>query len=554
MSVIRKAPRRGALFCAHFVLERLERRSLLSAGAPDPSFGTNGSVSNTFGEEANIPSAVLVQHDGKAVVVGTVQPGLSFEGGTVDFAIIRYTTAGKLDPTFGNNGVTLANFTSNGDVGQAAALQSDGKIVVAGYSALDGGVLEVARFTTSGKLDTTFGGSGHVTTIFGDGVHVSAVAIDSQGRIFVVAGSNPANDGTTELTLARYLPNGTLDSSFGNKGVDAFTTGPAAGASANAMAIQPDGRIVLGGSIGSDFFAARLTSSGALDSTFGTGGITKVNLKGVQSSNATTAASGVAIVAGGKIVLGGTKTDSSGFSRFALTRLNSNGKIDTSFGSSGITTTAFSQNSVAHAMTVQADGKIVLVGSSLYVFTGYPINAMNAALVARYTANGKLDATFNHTGEVSYNPEDFPISDGLAVAVQVDGNILVASDLGISTIAFEASIVLTRLLGDAPASVSGTVFNDSNGNGILDPGEAGLPSVRVYLDLNQNGDYDSSTDYYVTSDAKGNFTFANLAAGTYQFREVVPAGKHLTTPAGGVLTLTLTPGLNLIGENFGNET
>jgi uncharacterized delta-60 repeat protein len=560
MSVYRKASRRGASFCARLVLERLERRKLLSAGAPDPSYGANGSVVTQFpppGEFA-LPAAVLVQHDGKAVVAGTVQPGFFFEGGTANFAVLRYTTAGKPDPTFGNNGATLANFTPNGDVATAGTLQSDGKIVVAGYSGFNGGVFEVARFTTGGKLDTTFGGSGHVMTGFGNGNGATpfAVAIDGQGRI-VLAGASDIVLGdltqTSELTLVRYLPNGKLDSTFGKDGIDVFSTGPAASGVANAMAIQSDGKILVGGSIGSQFFAARLTSAGALDATFGTGGVTKVNVKGAENFAAPTGACGVAIVAGGKIVLGGTKTDSSGFSRFALTRLNPNGTIDASFGSNGITAAAFSQNSVAHAMTVQRDGKILLVGAS----TSAPSNnGMNYTLAARYTSSGKLDATFNQNGQVTYDPtgDIVGVSYATAVAVQVDGGILVASDFGSDEKAVVGSIVLTRLLGDAPASVSGTVFNDANGNGILNTGEAGLASVRVYLDLNQNGTFDSSTDYYVTSDTKGNYTFANLAAGTYQLREVAPAGRHLTAPAGGVLTVTLTPGLNLKGENFGNGT
>ena len=99
-----------------------------------------------------------------------------------------------------------------------------------------------------------------------------------------------------------------------------------------------------------------------------------------------------------------------------------------------------------------------------------------------------------------------------------------------------STIVVNRFLGDAPGSISGTVFNDANGNGILDKGETGLAGRELYLDLNNNGVFDSS-DYYVKTSASGAFTFANLAPGTYTVREVLPAGAHLTAPAGDFFTV-----------------
>ena len=139
-----------------------------------------------------------------------------------------------------------------------------------------------------------------------------------------------------------------------------------------------------------------------------------------------------------------------------------------------------------------------------------------------------------------------------SVAVQTDGKILVAgySGGGHAGGTFD-QLVLTRFYGDAPASVSGTVFNDANSDGILDNGETGLAGVKVYLDINNNGVFDAA-DYYVITDTHGNYTFANLAAGTYSIREVLPAGSHSTAPTGGVFTLNFAAGQDVIGQNFGN--
>jgi len=187
------------------------------------------------------------------------------------------------------------------------------------------------------------------------------VAIDSQGRIIVVGVTDAQfasfpdyrSTATGNLFLARYLPSGKLDTSFGHNGMVSYSSGIFTGIEANALTIDSAGRIIIGGSVGGEFLAARFTASGALDTTFGAAGTTKVKFNG-----AATAVS-VAIQPGGKIILGGTDIPTNNDSMFALTRLTANGKLDTPFGIHGITTTDFGQNSQAYQMTLQHDGAII---------------------------------------------------------------------------------------------------------------------------------------------------------------------------------------------------
>jgi len=157
MSFLRSPLDRQRFSCAQSLFELLERRALLSGSILDTSFGTGGAVQTSFAathEDAH-PAAVLVEHDYKSIVVGSAGPGFSFGGGNFDFVIARYTATGQPDTSFGSGGTTLTDISGGDDFASAAALQGDGKTVVAGYSG--SGKVELARYTTNGKLDSSFG-------------------------------------------------------------------------------------------------------------------------------------------------------------------------------------------------------------------------------------------------------------------------------------------------------------------------------------------------------------------------------------------------------------
>jgi uncharacterized delta-60 repeat protein len=180
----------------------------------------------------------------------------STSGGNFNFALVRYNADGSLDTTFHSTGIVTTNFGQLDDI-HAAALQADGKIVAAGSTFIGGKVdLALARFTADGSLDTRFGTAGQVTTDLG-GVNQSAnsVVIQPDGKL-VIAGVYAPN-GPSEFFLARYTSSGTLDPTFGNNGKVLTPFDPTSNAGAASLVQLPDGTFVAGGSAGTSFALAR---------------------------------------------------------------------------------------------------------------------------------------------------------------------------------------------------------------------------------------------------------------------------------------------------------
>jgi uncharacterized delta-60 repeat protein len=265
-----------------------------TAGAPDNTFDTDGKVITSLAAYSDQAFGAAIQSDGKIVVVGS-----TFNGTNEDFALVRYTTGGTLDSTFGTAGVTKTPIGSNDEAGYAVEIQSDGKIVVAGST--NNGTNDdfaVARYTTGGVLDNTFGTGGIVTTAIAGYDQAYALTIQSDGKI-VAAGYS---DG--DFALARYTTGGVLDASFGSGGK---VTTPSQGNSAYAfaVAIQADDRIVIAGQVYTgadpDLALVRYTPSGGLDTSFGEGGIVTSEF-GAGSSDARA----LAIQSDGRIVAAGS--------------------------------------------------------------------------------------------------------------------------------------------------------------------------------------------------------------------------------------------------------
>ncbi|HKP18241.1 MAG TPA: delta-60 repeat domain-containing protein [Gaiellaceae bacterium] len=336
----------------------------MPSGERDRSFGTAGRVltdvadfSGDFGE------AVAIQEDGKIVVAGWTNFGA---GGSSDFVLARYRKSGVLDPTFGNGGMVLSDLGSaSSDHALAVAIQDNGKIVVAGDSDAGGGRdFAVARYTRSGTLDPDFGAGGIVLTDLGSAVEDVAhtVAIQRDGQI-VVAGESGTGSGS-DFALARYSRSGALDSDFGTGGKVVTDLGSSSRDVGRAVAIQQDGRIVVagwrmpaGGS--SDFALTRYRKNGALDSSFGPGGVVLSDLLGFDLATA------VAIQPDGKILAAGG-SDAGRGSDFAVARYTTTGALDATYGTGGAVTTDLGAKryDFAFDVAVQADGKIVVAGFS----------------------------------------------------------------------------------------------------------------------------------------------------------------------------------------------
>jgi uncharacterized delta-60 repeat protein len=291
----------------------------------DSTFGTGGkAVTNILGGNAGA-YAMALQRDGKIVLAGSVQ---QLNAGKA-VVVVRYNPDGSLDRGFGSDGITVQP-RMDADV-RGVALQSDGKIVVAGSASFDvRRDFLLGRFNTDGSLDASFGSSGFAEIIAGGSDFGRAVAIQSDGKILVAGyrGSYvqaPSSD--SKLVVARYSSSGVLDTTFGAGGKLTLET---AGSAAGSILLQPDGKVLVGGSTGWKFSVWRLLSNGAVDGAFGSGGRVEANTLGGE-------AKALARQPDGKIVVAGWAFNSSLSYQawFYLVRLNANGALDTSFGNGG---------------------------------------------------------------------------------------------------------------------------------------------------------------------------------------------------------------------------
>jgi uncharacterized delta-60 repeat protein len=317
----------------------------LEDGTPDPTLDVDGQVTTDFGgqDEAN---GVVVQPNGKIVAAG---------GSDGDFALVRYKGGGKFDPSFGTQGQVMTDF-GGADVARAVVRLPDGRFVVVGGSGQD---FAVARYTFKGDLDGTFGTLGTVTTDFGGDDRAEAVALQSDGRI-VVAGRS---DG--DFALARYDASGVLDATFDGDG--RVTTDFSAGQDAALdVAIQPNTEIVVAGTTdqggSSDFALARYTPIGSLDVGsapfdvgFGVDGRVTTDFGGTDPEGAW----GVAVQVDGKVVAAGVALGD-----FALARFAVDGTPDPSFGSGGTVTTDFTGIDAGEALALQSNGALVVAGTT----------------------------------------------------------------------------------------------------------------------------------------------------------------------------------------------
>jgi uncharacterized delta-60 repeat protein len=347
-----------------FVLARY-----LPDGSLDTSFGASGKAITDFFGEVEHASAIAVQPDGKIVVTG-----LAYHDDNIDFALARYTVSGALDVDFGGDGKVTTAF---GDYnhGQAIAIQNDGKLVVAGLTKINGQYdFAVARYLSDGNLDATFGSGGKVITDLGGDDYGYSLAIQPDDKL-VVAGYTDV-DGTWDVAIVRYHPNGSLDTTFGDQGVAITDLGY--DDYGYSLALQTDGRITVAGLTdtddGADFVLVRYLGDGSLDALFGSGGKVITDLGGDDRGYS------LGLQSDGRLVVAG-QVNFNGPYDFGLARYLPNGALDSSMGAGGIVITDIGDNDLANALVIQSDGHVVVAG-----YTNISGNADIA--LARYYGNG----------------------------------------------------------------------------------------------------------------------------------------------------------------------
>ena len=393
-------------------------------GDLDPTFGTGGMVTTDIDHSTDIANAVAIQADGKLVVVGQTYKNNDYSN--EDFVVTRYNTDGTLDTTFGRGGKVRTDFPGLAAVPSAVVIQSDGKIVVAGGAFPQftfAGNFEVVRYNPNGSLDRSFGNGGIVTTTFPEGSYAFDVALQPDGKI-IAAGTVfvdfiPGEPSNTDFALARYNPDGTSDATFGNGG-QVSTDFVGLEDDAFSVLIQPDGKIVAVGSADSpatyyDFAAVRYLSNGTIDTTFGVAGKVSTDFGDQNFDRARSAA----LQPDGRIVAAGFAiSQNGGVQNFAVARYTSNGVLDTTFSRDGKTQIDFGDCcQSANKVLLQSDGKIITVG---YANTE---DSDSDFLLARLSPRGSLDATFGVGGKVRTSFGD--LNGGAnGAALQSDGKIV----------------------------------------------------------------------------------------------------------------------------------
>ena len=404
---------------------RIQITQASSSVTLDPTFGNGGITTTDFFGGLDASYGMAQQADGKYVLAGTVQ-----QNSTYNFGIARYNNDGTLDSTFGNGGKVITSLGSNLDEGRDLIIQPDGKILMAGSSALNSdNRFALVRYNTDGSLDSSFGSNGLVLTNPGPGNDsITALALLADGKI-LAAGYTEESIGNGKCALLRYNPDGSLDSAFGNNGLVTTSIEGTSNDHAWEIALQSDGKIVLVGSSSlnnsSRIAVAQYNSNGTLDTSFDNDG------KAVISFNADNAYGfAIALQPNGKILAGGyTRGLENGvyYVRFAIARFNTDGSPDGTFGTNGKVESDFGPNgSNIFSMRLQTDGKILAAG---YSSQSYKTDFT----MARYNTDGSLDLSFDGDGVVQTILSITPGADiATSMLLQPDGKI-VLSGQSIST-------------------------------------------------------------------------------------------------------------------------
>ncbi len=396
-----------------------EYSGVFDPGDLDATFGDGGKVITDLSTDGDRANDVAIQADGKIVVLGSVRIGSNSEN---QYTLTRYNVDGTLDTTFGDGGKIITTIEHTFSNEGSLIISPNGNILIAGsVNSTSGGYIDflLAQFNTDGTPTTSFGDNGVITTAVGTWTDkANSITLQPDGKIILGGSYYRYNgDSNEDFALVRYNADGSLDDSFGNGGKVSTELGGDFDV-IESVAVLPDGKIVAGGYIqqnsSSKFALVRYNFDGSLDPSFGDGGKVITSIKNSPYENAFT----MAVQADGKVVLAGRAG-----SDFALVRYNNDGSMDSEFGNGGIVTTDVVGGSSISKIVIQPDGKIVGVASiNDYTQTS---NTWDFAVV-RYNPDGSLDNSFGDNGKTL---TDIGGSDRAnSVALQSDGKIVVVGE------------------------------------------------------------------------------------------------------------------------------
>ncbi len=371
-------------------------------GSLDASFNGSGKVTTAVGPYHDEAVGVRVLPDGK-ILVG----GYSSQGAT-DFAVVRYNADGSLDTTFGGDGMVTTDINGLWDQAYSMTVQSDGKILLAGMASGNPSSVSsfaIVRYNSDGTLDTSFSSDGKLAVSAGyETQYLQAIKVQSDGMIIAAGYGYTSGVTNHDMVLMRFDSNGVLDAGFGQNGIATYDDGGGVD-TGRALAIQPDGKMLVVGSSSGYASLFRFNVNGTLDTSFGSGG------KQILAVGPWDYGDNLSILPSGKILVAGNRYNGVTSSDIAVARYNPDGSLDATFGDAGITTLSISSTAdSASALRVLPDGRFVIVGGR------YSDNWSNKDIaIARFNADGTLDSSFGSSGLLA----DWSIDKGIALEFTV---------------------------------------------------------------------------------------------------------------------------------------
>lgn len=476
-------------------------------GAPDSSFAGKGILTDSLKQRKTGFTSIAFQEGGKVITAG-----YSWNGANYDFAVARYLTDGRPDKTFSSDGIQTTDLGAD-EFARAVAVQPDGKIIAAGKA--------IIRYTTNGSLDNTFNGTGKQTP----GFEIFFVKLQPDGKIIAAGGQQ----------VSRYNSNGSPDVSFNGTGKLSTTIG------IKDIVLQKDGKIVV---IDGAFNIARYNADGTFDGSSATGKFEKIDFfKGYVDDgtydNLYQYSTSLAIQNDGKIVIGGYAGGDARngyFVNTAVARYNLAGKLDSTFSGTGMEQIYFERYTLNPSIAIQDDDKIVIKSTSYYngnIPDGTKV-VLNGYAFARLTGNGDLDLDFGSGGKEYANFEDT-----LSAIVIGDNKLYVAGtgkkldDYGFLTRYLLAPnkypvVNITSPANNALYAAPATITLKAT---------ASAPDDAIsYVQFYNNGTLlatDSTSPY--------SYSIANAAAGNYSFVAKAVAGNTLTGNSASVAAVVAAP-------------
>jgi uncharacterized delta-60 repeat protein len=512
------------LFLAH-------SRSFSQAGSLDKSFNATGIVQTQVGPVSfnTFPNAVAIQpSDQKILVAGEA---VSSDGHR-SFAVVRYLPNGTLDPAFGTGGIAIISIGEDTYGASGLAVQSSGKIVLVGqfFVTVSGTGYTfgaIMRLTTAGILDNSFAGGGEENVI---GLGAQQVVLQTNDEI-IVGGTYE-----TYIGVMRFSKDGVKDMQWGGNGVSVFDADPNNDDILNAMAIQPNGRVVVAGMSfwgGNQIMVGRLTTSGSADPSFGTNGKMFIT---VGINDELVGGQGLAIQSNGKILVNGSYSAANGNTPLLVVRLNTDGTFDNSFAGNGKLGITIGDICYGGGLAIQSNGQIVVAGEA-----GPGGGPFSLVMVRLNSSNGSLDASFGFGGIVNTVFNTGTIG-GTSVAIQANGRIVATTASQQTTNDYLYTTVRYLATGTAGASTTDEQ-TESRATGFDPPTTT---AIRLYPNpatslLRVDGLDASLTATLVVTDASGhtvltakserqsfaNLNISNFPAGVY-FLEILTTDKKRT--------------------------